>query len=173
MSTITSEAVDPKFIEVFVNKFLTAAVIFCVLLTCTAAFAQFGEYRGSDMFPIAYQGSIFTGKLIKGEGNEITMEYKKGDKVQTFVGTFPKEGCGIARADGLEKPAQASDLLPGTILIAHYIEEKVKVNGEKKKIYTIMGLTILEYKGQPVDKDHRKFFPCPADVHLILKGFAG
>lgn len=153
------------------TKFLTTALIVLFLLSGTLVLAQDGYFRGAGMFPNGYHGSIFTGKLTKAEGTDITLEYTKGSKTQTFVGTFPKEGCGIPRADGLAKAAQPADLDPGTVLRAYYMDDTIKVNGEKKKIKSLVGLSIVQYKGQEVDKDHQTFFPCPANARLILMAF--
>jgi hypothetical protein len=155
-----------------VTKFVTKALIVLVVVSCASlAYAQYGDYRGGGTFPNGWRGSIFKGKLIKGEGDQLTLEYKKGDKTQTFVGTFPKDGCGIPRADGAAKAAQPADLDPGTVLMAHYVDDSIKVNGQKQKIKSIVGLTILEYKGQEIDKDHQQFFPCPANIRLVPMAF--
>lgn len=153
------------------TRFVTKALIAFLVLGCALAYAQQGEYRGGGAFPNGWHGAIFTGKLIKGEGNEITLEYKKGDKTQTFVGIFPKEGCGIPRADGSDKPAQPADLTPGTVLRAYYLDENIKVNGQKQRVKSVMGLVIVEYKGQAIDSEHQTFSPCPTNARLVPMAF--
>ena len=120
---------------------LILSVIFC----CGVALAQKGTAE-PGYYPVGYHGDTWTGEVtaIDESANQITLTYRKGDKTETFVGTFTEKFVMTGMANNpTGTNLKAKDIPLGTRLTIYYIKKSKKVDGEKVKINEIIGIKVL------------------------------
>ena len=84
-----------------------------------------------DYYPMGYFGDTWTGEVtfVNDDTREFTLTYKKGNKVQTFIGVLPN-GYTVKMKDGKDYEIKMSDLV-GLTIKAYYIPKSKKVNEQK------------------------------------------
>ena len=102
-----------------------------VLLACGATQAQQGT-ASNGYYPSGYSGNTWSGTVasVNKDTREITLEYKKGDKVQTFVGV-PTTDYRVKEHNGPERPLSMDDIPVGRVVKVWYISKSKKVDGKK------------------------------------------
>jgi hypothetical protein len=121
-------------------------------------------------YPPTYSGDTFTGRIVDVEGDTIWLEYRHGNKVDTFKGTLdapckpPGARTGrTAHADELPRDGQVTALYTGR----RTKDEK----GEKKQVNTIIGLVMVEGEGKKIAEADRKLIYCTDTQQLVFKAF--
>lgn len=94
-------------------------------------------------YPDGYQGDTWTGivRSVNPQNFEITLEYKKGKKTETFIGT-PAEGYLVHEHSGQTRPLQPTDIPLGQKITVFYNSDAKKIAGKKVKINTIILINI-------------------------------
>jgi|SRR5690348_11247087 hypothetical protein len=90
--------------------------VFALLFLSVNGFAQYGT-APNNYYPDSYSGSIFTGTVTEAGDQQITLTFSKGNKTDTFSGTF-ETNCSVPSADG--RPLTASAFPKGTVLTAFF-----------------------------------------------------
>ena|SRR5579862_10059019 len=89
-------------------------------------------------YPQGYGGATWSGAVssVNKDTREITLEYKKGDKVQTFVGV-PTKDYSVKEHNGPERPLRMEDIPVGRVVKVWYMEKTTKVDGKKVSVNEI------------------------------------
>jgi hypothetical protein len=107
-----------------------------ILLSAGTAKAQHGTAE-AGYYPRGYHGDTWSGIVVSAneDTREITLEFKKGDKVQRFVGVPEKDYQVKA---GQVRPLKMSDIPLGHTIKVWYIDDTKKVDGKKVTVNTII-----------------------------------
>lgn len=109
--------------------------VFAAFLCAVPALAQHGT-ADNGYYPAGYSGSTWTGVVVSvnNDTREITLEYKKGNKIQRFVG-IPDKNYQVKAGD--IRPLQMSDIPIGRVIKVWYMSDTKKVDGKKVEVNTI------------------------------------
>ena len=97
-----------------------------VVLLTISAFAQQGV-APNGYYPREYMGSTFTGEVIDGPIDFLTLRYKHGNKEEIFSGRF-EAPCDAPLKNGKRAPMLAADVQLGAVVTAFYYGNRGKAN---------------------------------------------
>jgi hypothetical protein len=141
-----------------------------VLLFGGAVSAQYGT-APNNYYPNSYNGSTFTGKVVRTTDDTITLTYTHGSKTDTFEGHLTSP-CYLPSSKTTTGPMSASQVQMGAVITAFYEGRTVKVEGRKQKENQVIAISFLQVNGRTVTEDHRAIFFCiPAPFHTYFKAF--
>jgi hypothetical protein len=145
--------------EIFVMKFQTlalTALIFPLLASPQRGTAPPGFY------PSNYHGETYTGRVTHAEGSEITLEYQKKEKTETFNGTTEAACLAPRRKDVHEDKEMPLKAIPeGTVLTVYYNRTKERQpDGSKKDANVILALRFDELRGKALTDEGRPIIRC-------------
>ncbi len=137
-----------------------------LILSCAAtAYSQYGT-APSNYYPPNYSGSTFTGEATDTKNDQITLNYTKNSKTETFAGRFERP-CSVPSTDG--RNMTPSDIPKGTVLTAFFYTEARKVNGQKLKENVILAIAFDNWHGQKVADEKKKIYYCTDVRHLSFR----
>lgn len=147
----------------------TTLVLALTLLT--PGFAQQGT-APNGYYPREYQGMIFTGEVIDGPLDVVTLRYKKADREETFIGRF-ESPCAVPTKDGKMGAMAPSDVPLGDVVTAYYYGRAVKTNGKSVKENVIIGIVFDAVNGKAIPAEKRKAYQCTQQWTAVYKAFGG
>ena len=122
-------------------------------------------------YPREYQATIFTGEVIDGPLDVLTLRYKRGDKQVIFTGRFDAP-CAVPTKDGKMGAMTPSDVTLGVATV-YYYGRTVKRNGQSAKENAIIGIVFNEVNGKAISPAKRKAYPCTQQWTAVYKAFGG
>ena len=142
-----------------------------VLLISLTLWAQEGT-APNGYYPREYQGTIFTGEVIDGPLDVLTLRYKRGDKQVIFTGRFDAP-CAVPTKDGKMGAMTPSDVPLGAVATVYYYGRTVKLNGQSAKENAIIGIIFNEANGKAIPPAKRKAYQCTQQWAAVYKAFGG
>ena len=120
--------------------------VFALLLFLICVILAFGQHgtAPTGYYPMGYAGDTWTGE-VSATGDttrEITLTYRKKDKVQTFTGVL-QEGYKVQFRDGTQHELRLTEIPLGTRLRVYYMGKTRKVDGQKVKFHEIFRIDFL------------------------------
>jgi hypothetical protein len=132
-----------------------------------------GAQRGMatpNYYPRTYSGDTFTGRIVDVEDDTIRLEYRHGNKADTFEGTLEAPCKPPGARTG--RTAHASELPNDGVVTVLYTGRSVKdEKGQKKHVNTIIGLVMVEGEGKKIAEADRKLIYCTDTQQLVFKAF--
>lgn len=119
---------------------------FALILSCIGFASAQKVSAESGYYPMGYSGDAWVGEVTSADENtrEITLTYRKGDKVKTFTGVLPS-GYTAKMKDGKEQSFPVTDLI-GMNIKVYYMEKEKKSEGKKVKFNDIFNVKFLPAK---------------------------
>lgn len=105
----------------------------CFLLS-GPIWAQHGNAE-NGYYPSGYHGDTWSGVVVavNDQTREVTLEYKKGDRVERFVGTMDEHYM-VHEHNGPTRPLKMTDIPMGRTVKVWYMNDTRKIDGKKVKI---------------------------------------
>ena len=144
---------------------------FLVLLLSLTVTAQQGT-APNGYYPQNYQGTIFTGEVIDGPLDVLTLRYKKGDKQELFTGRF-ESPCAVPTKDGKMGAMTPADVPLGSVLTVFYYGNTAKKDGQPAKGNVIIGIVFREANGKVIPVDRQRGYQCTQQWTAVYKAFGG
>ena len=143
----------------------------CMVLLLTVALAQH-RTAPNGYYPRNYQGDIFTGEVIDGPLDVLTLRYTNGDKQELFTGRF-ESPCAVPTKDGKMGAMTPADVPLGSVLTAYYYGNTAKKDGLKAKENVILGIAFLSTNGKEIPAEKRRGYQCTQQWSAVYKAFGG
>ena len=140
-----------------------------VVLLTISAFAQQGV-APNGYYPREYMGSTFTGELIDGPIDFLTLRYKHGNKEEIFSGRF-EAPCDAPLKNGKRAPMLAADVQLGAVVTAFYYGNRGKANEKTGTTKTIVFLRFDAVNGKPIADYKRVAVACHHQRDTVFKAF--
>lgn len=102
-----------------------------------------GQYATAPngYYPSGYHGQTFTGNVVAANDSMITLNYTKGKKAQTFVGTY-QQPCAVTRNGRIDR-LKPSDLPKDAPVTVFFMPETKKLaDGEKAQENVVFGIKL-------------------------------
>jgi len=162
-----------SFVEVedrSVNSNFMCRTLGFVFVISLAAVAQHGT-APNNYYPPDYNGSIFTGTVVRTTSDTITLAYTHKSKVQTFEGRALAL-CDLPVSKTSTSEGTLSQVSIGWVVTAFYEPRITKASGKKEKYNQLIALTFKEVNGRPVDESSKAIFFCiPKPYHRQFMAF--
>jgi hypothetical protein len=140
-----------------------------VLILAALAFGQQG-IAPNRYYPRDYQGATFTGEVIDGPLDVITLRYTKRSQQETFSGRF-EVPCAVPTKDHKMGAMSASDVNVGDAVTVYYFAQNIKKDGRTIKENVIVFITFDAVSGKIVPAEKRRTFPCTRAISTVYKAF--
>lgn len=141
-----------------------------VLLLSTVVGAQRGT-APNNYYPVGYNGSIFTGKVVQTTDDSITLSYAHGSKTDTFE-AYATAPCNLPATKTSTRPVPLSKVQTGAVVTIYYETRTLRVGGRKQKRNEVVGISFLEVNGKSVSEQHQAIFYCiPEQPALYFRVF--
>jgi hypothetical protein len=134
------------------------------------AFAQQGT-APSGYYPHNYFGATFTGEVVDGPLDVLTLKYKKGSREETFTGKF-EVPCPAPMKDGKMGAMTPADVPLGTVVTIFYYGTS-NANEKSRVENVIIGISFDTVSGKVVPVDKRSKFVCTNQTMNVYKAFGG
>jgi hypothetical protein len=134
------------------------------------AFAQQGT-APSGYYPHSYFGATFTGEVIDGPIEVLTLKYKKGSREEIFAGKF-EVPCPAPMKDGKMGAMTPADVPLGTVVTVFYYGTS-KANEKSGVENVIIGISFDTVSGKVVPAEKRSKFVCTDQTMNVYKAFGG
>ncbi len=129
-----------------------------VLVTAAVLVAQDGT-APNGYYPYFFHGNTFTGVVVDGPSDVLTLQYTKKGKTKTFTGRL-RQDCQIKKANGELINVKASDVTRGDTVEAYYWVTTTKVNDQKVKEYQIIAISPKVVSGKEIPEENRVVYFC-------------
>jgi len=126
----------------------------------------------SGYYPHSYFGATFTGEVIDGPLDVLTLKYKKSDHEETFIGKF-EVPCPAPMKDGKIGAMTPADVPLGTVVTVFYYGGNAKANDKQGVENLIIGISFDTVEGRVVPVEKRKKFVCTNQIMNVYKAFGG
>lgn len=153
----------PDYMKLTVAVFLAG--------TALLASAQQGA-APSGYYPHSYFGATFTGEVIDGPLDVLTLKYKKGNHEEIFAGKF-EVSCPAPMKDGKMGAMTPADVPLGTLVTVFYYGRSSKANDKSGVENVIIGISFDTVSGRVVPVEKRRKFVCTDQIMNVYKAFGG
>jgi len=141
----------------------SAYLVIIVSFTVTS-FSQQG-IAPNGCYPSSYQGSIFTGEVVDGPLDVLTLKDK-----EIFTGRFDAP-CQVPTKDGKLGAMLPSDIPLGSKVTVFYYGNASKADGKAAKENIIIRINFIVSDGKVIPEGKRRVFICTNQVSNIFKAF--
>jgi hypothetical protein len=139
-----------------------AAVVAC---------AQHGT-APNGYYPHSYFGATFTGEVIDGPLDVLTLRYKKGSQEEMFTGKF-EVPCPAPTKDGKMGAMSPADVPLGSLVTVFYYGKTAHANGKSAVENVIIGISFDAVAGKAIPSEKRSRFICTNQTMNVYKAFGG
>ena len=144
------------------------ASVLCIALRASAQ----QKTAPSGYYPHSYFGATFTGEVIDGPLEVLTLKYKKGNHEETFSGKF-EAPCPAPMKDGKMGAMTPADVPLGTVVTVFYYGRPSKANDKSGVENLIIGISFDTVSGRIVPVEKRSKFVCTDQIMNVYKAFGG
>ena len=133
------------------------------------SFAQQG-IAPAGYYPRYYQRMTFTGEVVEGPADVLTLRYKSSKTEQTFTGRF-ETPCDAITKDGKHAGMTPADVALGNIVTVYYYGDTLKTNAKPAKENVVIGIRFDVVNGKAVPLEHRTSYRCTHEWRTTFKAF--
>jgi hypothetical protein len=133
------------------------------------ALAQQGT-APNGYYPHNYFGATFTGEVVDGPLDVLTLRYKKGTREELFTGRF-EAPCPAPTKDGKRGAMLPADVPLGSTVTVFYYSVTTKTNGKSATENSIIHIRFDVVGGKIVPLEKRSRFNCTEQWKAVYKAF--
>ena len=126
----------------------------------------------SGYYPHDYFGATFTGQVVDGPLDVLTLRYKKGTREEIFTGRF-EAPCPAPTKDGKRGAMLPADVPLGSTVTVFYHGDTAKTNGKSATENLIIRIRFDVVAGKVVPLEKRSQFNCTQQWKAVYKAFGG
>jgi len=138
--------------------FRAAVFVFVLVVATLAAFAQQGTAPNGN-YPRDYLGTTFTGEVVAGPLDVLTLRYKKGAREEIFSGRF-ETPCTAQTKDGKWAWMSPADVALGNTVTVFYYGNTAKASGKSETPAVIFRIRFDVVGGKVIPLRTRSQFNC-------------
>jgi hypothetical protein len=124
----------------------------------------------SGYYPHSYFGATFTGEVIDGPLDVVTLKYKKDNREEIFTGKF-EVPCPAPTKDGKVGAMSPPDVPLGSVVTVFYYGNTSKTNGKPAVENVIIRIRFDTVAGKVVPPEKRSQFTCTNQGMNVYKAF--